>query len=185
MRPGLLFAALATATARAALETKLHPWNSTAASAVWELAPADDKKIAYTKGGCKDFRAAPRFSLGGNCGPPEPLNASLTSKLYFFAWVSGHEAVLLRHFLVFYTARGVAFKEPGRARLVVSPLKESRQALLDEFVGGLSKAMWGGGWKQGILQGVGGRGAADGELYYLVKKGLRGKTFRHVSVVAM
>lgn len=86
------------------------------------------------KGGCKGFLVTPAFSLRGNCGPPEPLNASLTSKLYFFAWVSGHDTALLRHFLVFYTARGVAFKEPGRANLVVSPLKESSHALLQEFV---------------------------------------------------
>ena len=86
------------------------------------------------KGGCRGFRATPTFSLEGNCGPPERLSPALTRKLYFFAWVSGHDTALLRHFLGFYAARGVAFQEPGRAKLVVSPLTASSHAVLREFV---------------------------------------------------
>ena len=36
--------------------------------------------------------------------------------------------------LIYAQARGIRFKEPGRARLVVSPFRESRRELLDEFV---------------------------------------------------
>jgi hypothetical protein len=97
-------------------------------------APLHKERPRRPEQGCKDFQASPKFSLAGNCGAPERLNASLTDKLYFFSWVSSHDGELLRHFLDFYTARGIRFKEPGWARLVVSPFRESRREVLDEFV---------------------------------------------------
>lgn len=130
MRPVLILAALATTTAH------VHYAHRGASNAVWEPVPIEDpwrKEKAYNRSGFTDFTRQTDLVIdkGGNCGPPERLHAPLRNKLYFFAWVSGHDAALLRHFLVFYLARGVAFKEPGRAKLVVSPLKDSRRALLD------------------------------------------------------
>ena len=65
-----------------------------------------------------ETKSAARHS---QCGAPQVLSASIRKRLHFYAMVSSEDPALLRHFLAFYAARGVVFKEPGRARIVVHP----------------------------------------------------------------
>ena len=81
-----------------------------------------------------DLNATLVFTKAGNCNPPERFNKTLTSKLYFFAYVTSRNPELLKHFLAFYAARGIRFKEPGRALLVVSPSLKDVKPILDEVV---------------------------------------------------
>ena len=81
-----------------------------------------------------DLNATLVFTKAGNCNPPGRFNKTLTSKLYFFAYVTSRNPELLKHFLSFYTARGIRFKEPGRALLVVSPSVSDVKPILDEVV---------------------------------------------------
>ena len=81
-----------------------------------------------------DLNATLVFTKAGNCNPPGRFNKTLTSKLYFFAYVTSRNPELLKHFLAFYAARGIRFKEPGRARVVVSPSVSDVKPILDEVV---------------------------------------------------
>ena len=81
-----------------------------------------------------DLNATLVFTKDGNCGAPQRFNKTLTSKLYFFAYVTSRNPELLKHFLAFYAARGIRFKEPGRALLVVSPSLSDVKPILDEVV---------------------------------------------------
>ena len=81
-----------------------------------------------------DLNATLVFTKAGNCNPPERFNKTLTSKLYFFAYVTSRNPELLKHFLSFYTARGIRFKEPGRARVVVSPSIDDVKPILDTYI---------------------------------------------------
>ena len=81
-----------------------------------------------------DLNATLVFTKAGNCGAPQRFNKTLTSKLYFFAYVTSRNPELLKHFLAFYAARGIRFKEPGRALLVVSPSLSDVKPILDEVV---------------------------------------------------
>lgn len=69
-----------------------------------------------------DLNATPTFLQAGSCAAPQVLSASLVEDLYFFAFVTSRNPELLRHFLAFYSKRGVRFEASGRARLVVSPV---------------------------------------------------------------
>ena len=81
-----------------------------------------------------DLNATLVFTKDGNCNPPERFNKTLTSKLYFFAYVTSHNPELLKHFLSFYTARGIRFKEPGRALIIVSPSLSDVKPILDMYM---------------------------------------------------
>jgi hypothetical protein len=81
-----------------------------------------------------DLNATLVFTKAGNCNPPERFNKTLTSKLYFFAYVTSRNPELLKHFLAFYAARGIRFKEPGRALLVVSPSLHDVKPILDMYM---------------------------------------------------
>ena len=81
-----------------------------------------------------DLNATLVFTKEGNCNPPERFNKTLTSKLYFFAYVTSRNPELLKHFLAFYAARGIRFKEPGRARVVVSPSVSDVKPILDTYI---------------------------------------------------
>ena len=81
-----------------------------------------------------DLNATLVFTKAGNCNPPGRFNKTLTSKLYFFAYVTSRNPELLKHFLSFYTARGIRFKEPGRSLIIVSPSVSDVKPILDEVV---------------------------------------------------
>ena len=81
-----------------------------------------------------DLNATLVFTKAGNCNPPERFNKTLTSKLYFFAYVTSRNPELLKHFLAFYAARGIRFKEPGRSLIIVSPSLKDVKPILDEVV---------------------------------------------------
>ena len=81
-----------------------------------------------------DLNATLVFTKDGNCGAPQRFNKTLTSKLYFFAYVTSRNPELLKHFLAFYAARGIRFKEPGRSLIIVSPSLKDVKPILDEVV---------------------------------------------------
>ena len=81
-----------------------------------------------------DLNATLVFTKAGNCNPPGRFNKTLTSKLYFFAYVTSRNPELLKHFLAFYAARGIRFKEPGRSLIIVSPSLKDVKPILDEVV---------------------------------------------------
>jgi hypothetical protein len=81
-----------------------------------------------------DLNATLVFTKAGTCNPPGRFNKTLTSKLYFFAYVTSRNPELLKHFLSFYTARGIRFKEPGRSLIIVSPSLSDVKPILDEVV---------------------------------------------------
>ena len=81
-----------------------------------------------------DLNATLVFTKEGNCGAPQRFNNTLTSKLYFFAYVTSRNPELLKHFLAFYAARGIRFKEPGHARVVVSPSVSDVKPILDTYI---------------------------------------------------
>ena len=81
-----------------------------------------------------DLNATLVFTKAGNCNPPERFNTTLTSKLYFFAYVTSRNAELLKHFLAFYAARGIRFKEPGRSLIIVSPSIDDVKPILDMYM---------------------------------------------------
>jgi hypothetical protein len=68
-----------------------------------------------------DFTSETSAARHAQCGAPQVLPVSIRQRLHFYAMVSSEDPALLRHFLAFYVARGVVFKEPGRARIVVHP----------------------------------------------------------------
>ena len=110
--------------APAAPTQRQKPWRERA-TAQGHLTPTKQKH---------DLNATLVFTKAGNCNPPGRFNKTLTSKLYFFAYVTSRNPELLKHFLSFYTARGIRFKEPGRALLVVSPSVSDVKPILDEVV---------------------------------------------------
>ena len=81
-----------------------------------------------------DLNATLVFTKAGNCNPPERFNKTLTSKLYFFAYVTSRNPELLKHFLAFYAARGIRFKEPGRSLIIVSPSIDDVKPILDMYM---------------------------------------------------
>ena len=81
-----------------------------------------------------DLNATLVFTKAGNCNPPGRFNKTLTSKLYFFAYVTSRNPELLKHFLSFYTARGIRFKEPGRSLIIVSPSIDDVKPILDMYM---------------------------------------------------
>ena len=81
-----------------------------------------------------DLNATLVFTKAGNCNAPERFNKTLTSKLYFFAYVTSRNPELLKHFLAFYAARGIRFKEPGRALIIVSPSLKDVKPILDIYM---------------------------------------------------
>ena len=81
-----------------------------------------------------DLNATLVFTKEGNCNPPERFNKTLTSKLYFFAYVTSRNPELLKHFLAFYAARGIRFKEPGRSLIIVSPSLKDVKPILDIYM---------------------------------------------------
>ena len=81
-----------------------------------------------------DLNATLVFTKAGNCNPPGRFNKTLTSKLYFFAYVTSRNPELLKHFLAFYAARGIRFKEPGRSLIIVSPSLKDVKPILDTYM---------------------------------------------------
>ena len=81
-----------------------------------------------------DLNATLVFTKEGNCNPPGRFNKTLTSKLYFFAYVTSRNPELLKHFLAFYEARGIRFKEPGRSLIIVSPSVNDVKPILDMYM---------------------------------------------------